>query len=260
MRFVLLFWTFFSALWALDVPALTSSVVDTAQLFSPKERASLEKKLSLIEANTTNQIAILTLESLEDTTLETLALEVASTWQLGQAKKDNGVLILIVKASRDIRIEVGYGLEGALPDGRVGSIIRHEMVPHFKNEAYYKGVKAAINAIEAATQSEYTAPTTQEEEDLLSFLVVALLLVLALLSRINKPLASAVGALGGGAMGLFFFDSIVLLVVFGLMGSLAGVVAGYIPLHMILSARSGKGGGFKGGGGRFGGGGASGKW
>ena len=265
MRLFLLTWVLLASIWALDVPPLSGRVVDTAHLFTPAQVARLSQKLAAVETNTTHQIAVLTLPDLEDESLEIFAHKVASTWQLGKAKKDNGVLIMIVKQSNDIRIEVGYGLEGELPDGLVGSIIRREMVPHFKQEAYYQGVDAAIAAIEAATRGEYESkpPMSELEIELFFALLGVIFIVLFILSRINKLLASAVGALSGMGVGLFYFDSMLALVVLGVVGAIAGLLAGYFPNDSVggRSGRGGRGGGgFSGGGGGFGGGGASGKW
>ncbi|KIM10205.1 MAG: hypothetical protein KU37_11560 [Sulfuricurvum sp. PC08-66] len=263
MRRLLLLGALVASLWALEVPPLTGRVVDTAGLFTAAQSAKLTAQLSSIETNTTHQIAVLTIPSLEDENLENYAHQVASTWQLGQAKKDNGVLLLIVKDSHDIRIEVGYGLEGALPDGLAGTIIRREMVPHFKEEHYYKGVKAAIEAIDAATRGEYTPeePMSEEEEEFMWVVLGVIFFILSILSRINKPIASVAGAVAGAGVGLFFFNSFLLLIVLGLVGSVVGFVAGYLPVTMFMGGRGGRGGGgFSGGGGRFGGGGASGKW
>lgn len=178
---------------ALDVPALTGRVVDLADVLGPATEAELTDRLAAHEDSTSNQIVILTVPSLEGEVLETFATRVFRTWGLGQVGTDNGVLLLVAVADRELRIEVGYGLEGALTDATAGSIIRHEIVPRFRDGDFEAGVLAGSDAILRAVNGEYAARA--EGEDALG---VGLLFTLGLFLFGALPMLS----LGGeGASG-----------------------------------------------------------
>src|SRR5262245_56356457 len=130
-----------------DVPFLTGRVVDDAHLLSDRARATLTSTLQAHEDATTNQIVVLTLPTLGGGDIESFANNVFHTWKLGQKGKDNGVLVLVVPNDRKMRIEVGYGLEGPLPDGAAGEIIRTWMTPAFKAGNYDKGIEDGVAAI-----------------------------------------------------------------------------------------------------------------
>ena len=132
---------------ALDVPYLTGRVTDNAQILSDSMRSSLTDRLKTHEECTGNQIAVLTLPSLEGESIEEYAVKVFEEWKLGQKGKDNGILVIVVPNDRRMRIEVGYGLEGTLPDSMAGSIIRNAMTPRFKNGDYNGGIEAGITNI-----------------------------------------------------------------------------------------------------------------
>ena len=138
---------------ALDVPPLTGRIVDTAHLVTPDLAASLSQELAAHERRTGNQVAVLTLPSLQGEPLEEFSHRVATTWKLGQKGTDNGVLLLIAAQDRRIRIEVGYGLEGVLTDAVTSRIIRNEMVPRFRAGEYSQGIAAGLRAILAADVS-----------------------------------------------------------------------------------------------------------
>ncbi|MBN1470425.1 MAG: YgcG family protein [Syntrophaceae bacterium] len=133
--------------FAIDVPFLTGRVTDNAQLLSDETRKSITERLKAHEDRTSNQIAILTTPTLEGAGIEEYTVAVFNEWKLGQKGKDNGVLVVVAPKDRRMRIEVGYGLEGTMPDGVAGSIIRNVMTPHFKNNDYNKGIDEGVNAI-----------------------------------------------------------------------------------------------------------------
>ena len=140
------------------VPALTGRVVDRAELLSPDIEAAITERLSLHEDSTTNQVAVLTIPSLNGEVLEEYATDVFRTWALGQADADNGVLLLIARDDRKIRIEVGYGLEGELTDRLAGYIIREEMTPRFRAGDFESGILGATEAILGALEGTYEEP------------------------------------------------------------------------------------------------------
>jgi len=145
---------------AQDVPYLTSRVVDDAHILSDAARATLTASLKAHEDATTNQVVVLTVPTLGGTDIESYANTVFHTWKLGQKGKDNGVLVVVVPNDRKMRIEVGYGLEGALPDGAAGAIIRTWMTPAFKAGNYDKGVEDGVAAIVARLEGHEPAGLT----------------------------------------------------------------------------------------------------
>lgn len=129
------------------VPPLEGRVVDGADLLTPATEAALTERLTAHETETTQQVAVLTVPSLGGETVEAFGLRVAETWALGTAEADNGVLLLIARDERALRIEVGYGLEGQLTDVQAGRIIRHTIAPHFRSGDYDAGVLAGTEAL-----------------------------------------------------------------------------------------------------------------
>lgn len=219
---------------ALDVPTLRSRVTDQAGMISPQVELRLEQALEEFERSDSTQIAILTVDSLEGESLEEYAMRVASTWGLGQAQSDNGALLLVAKAERKIRIEVGYGLEGRLTDLLAGRIIDNEISPRFKRGDLDGGFLAGTAAVIEAVRGEYqgTGKTTSKKKRRPSWGWIALILFLG----------PGLSLLGGGRRSSHRRG--------GFWISGGGFGGGF----------GGGGGGFSGGGGGFGGGGASGGW
>lgn len=146
---------------ATEVPFLAGRVNDNAGLLSPGAVQSLEAQLKEHEDSTSNQVVVLTVSSLEGESIEEYSIRVVDTWKLGQKGKDNGVLLLVAKEDRKVRIEVGRGLEGDLTDALCSQIIRKEIIPRFKGGDYERGVQAGVEAILGAIAGSYTA----DEED-----------------------------------------------------------------------------------------------
>jgi uncharacterized protein len=140
------------------VPELWGQRVhDEAKVLSAATVDNLEKQLKSFEDSTTNQIAVLIVPSLDGEVIEQYSLRVVETWKLGQAKNDNGVLLLVSIGDRKVRIEVGQGLEGVLTDALSSRIIRNEIAPNFRRGDYEGGIVAAVDAIIKATKGEYKA-------------------------------------------------------------------------------------------------------
>jgi len=130
-----------------EVPLLTKIVTDNAAIFTDTEVAVLTDKLTTFETETTTQIVVLTITSLRRETIEGYALDVFNKNKLGQKNVDNGILILFSKLDKKVRIEVGYGLESTITDALASRIIRHIMIPNFKEKQYFKGINEASNKI-----------------------------------------------------------------------------------------------------------------
>jgi uncharacterized protein len=141
-------------------------VNDHANVLTPDQLIALEQKLVAYDDSTSNQIAVVTIQTLEDLPIEDVALEILRSWGVGgQANKDNGIVILAAIADRKIWIATGYGMEGSVPDITAKNIIETDIVPNFKTGNYYRGFDAATSSIFRAAAGEYTAPAGYRDRD-----------------------------------------------------------------------------------------------
>lgn len=165
MRFGFILFLFIATLASAQkpVPELWGMRVhDDARVLKPETAEKLEAQLKAYEDSTSNQIAILTINTLEGESIEEYSLRVAEKWKLGQKDKDNGVLLLIAVEDHKMRIEVGHGLEGVLTDALCNRIIRNEMAPAFRRADFDDGITAAITAIIQGIGGEYSAADSNE--------------------------------------------------------------------------------------------------
>ncbi len=137
----------YSSAFALEVPMLTGRVVDNAELMNTATRDKIAATLKAHEDATSNQVVVLTIPSLEEENVEGYGQRVFDQWKLGKKGKDNGVLLLVVPKEKKLRIAVGYGLEGELPDVAVSRIIRNVIAPPFKAQQFDQGMEAGVAAI-----------------------------------------------------------------------------------------------------------------
>ena len=267
---------------ALDVPPLTGRVVDQARVLPQSTVESLTAQLAAHESQTSNQVAVLILPSLDGDSLEEFSHRVATTWKLGRKGTDNGVLLLVAIKERKVRIEVGYGLEGILTDIRSAQIIRHDIVPRFRAADLSGGVTAAVNAILKTIEGTYQAPENaapRHESDVIEQVVVAIvvgLFVGFVFLNVHRFLGPIAGAgistlLAPWLVPALIASGVTLLLLLAIgavgTGSRTGRHRG-VDDWIWYSSRGGGwgggslggGGGFSGGGGDFGGGGASGNW
>ncbi|MEI6948847.1 TPM domain-containing protein [Paraflavisolibacter sp. H34] len=133
-------------------------VNDLANVLTDLEEQALEQKLVAYDDSTSNQIAVVTLPTIGDYPLEDVSLQILRRWGVGGKDNNNGIVILAVVNDRKVRIEVGYGLEGAVPDITAKTIIEHDLLPRFREGAYYEGVDAAATSVMKAAVGEYHAP------------------------------------------------------------------------------------------------------
>ncbi|HXC94003.1 MAG TPA: TPM domain-containing protein, partial [Geobacteraceae bacterium] len=160
MKFLsaLLIWVALSSqALALDLPALRGHVNDYAAMLSPERAAALEQQLSDFERSDSTQIVVLTIPTLGGESIEEFSIKVAEAWKIGQKGVDNGVILLVAKAERKVRIEVGRGLEGKLTDLVSGRIIRADIAPKFKTGDFDGGIVAGANALIEVAKGEYKA-------------------------------------------------------------------------------------------------------
>ena len=240
-KIIVIFFLLTTAIFAQpEIPELKNYATDLTGTLSSQEVSSLSRQLQAFDDSTSTQIVFLMIPTLDDYPIEMFANETAEKNKIGTKENSNGVLFLVSKNDRKIRIEVGYGLEGALPDALAGSIIRNEVAPRFRSKNFREGIIAGLSAIILATKGEYTEKRKRHRDDDegegIGFPIYLIIFILLLIFGRGR---------GGGI--------IPLLILGGLGGRSSG--GGF-------SGRGGGfgGGGFSGGGGSFGGGGASGGW
>ena len=268
-------------LWAglvcaqVPVPALTARVNDHTGTLSAEQKASLEQLLQGFEARKGAQIAVLLIPTTSGEAIEQYALRVAEQWKIGRKKVDDGAVVVVAKDDRALRIEVGYGLEGALNDATAKRIVSDTIVPRFRQGDFYGGLSAGLDRMIRVIDGEpLPAPSASGnggapiQDSLPMLLMVALFGALFMRALLGRFLGSLVA---GGAVGwlAFAFSGVLLMAIgagfiaflFSLFsGGTRRVPMGYGGWGMPRSGGWGGGGGFRGGGGSFGGGGASGRW
>lgn len=241
---------------ALDVPALKGRINDYAGMLTPATAQTLEQKLARFEQETTNQVVLLTIPSLEGDVMESFSIRVAEAWKIGQKEKNNGVLLILAQKERKMRIEVGTGLQGVLPDITAGQIIRNVIAPSLRAGNYDQGISAGLAAIIDATKGEFKASAADQRtakkkkgstNGLFILLILTGLVVTAIAgasSRAGGTLAGAISLPTAAAVGLG--AAVGKLVLLALLGGAAGLL---ISLLMRLIAAGGGGDGWGGGGG-----------
>ncbi|MDP3580683.1 MAG: TPM domain-containing protein [Ignavibacteria bacterium] len=231
-----------SAYSQISIPVLKNYANDQTSSLNSSELYTLESKLKSFDDSTSNQVVFFMMNTLDGYPLESFCYETAAKNQIGSKKNSNGVLFFVAKEDRKMRIEVGYGLEGALPDALTSSILRNEVRPYFKSGDYYAGVNAGLEAIILATKGEYKGePKSKGKGTGIPFIfIVIIFIIIAVLS--------GKGGKGGGG-------GLLPLLILSSMGGSRGRGG-------FGGGGSGGGGfgGFSGGGGSFGGGGSSGSW
>src|SRR4030095_5256850 len=223
-------------------PGPTARVNDYAGMLDASSRLELEQKLKSFEETTSNQIVVATFPSLEGEILEDFSVRLAETWNLGKKGRDNGVLLLIFKEDRALRIETGYGLEGALPDAVSRSIIENKIIPEFRRGDFKAGIFSGVDSIIAATKGEYKAEPETNVSAILLLLLLFFLIGLFFWWVIRKGGRGVTMGPGGWSRSEGWSSG---------SGSWGGGGS---------SSWGSGGGGVFGGGGGFGGGGASGRW
>lgn len=230
-----------SIAFALDFPALTGRVVDQAGVMTVESRSDVEAKAKALDDKSGIQLVVATVKSLQGNDIETYANQLFRFWKLGEAKKNNGVLLLVAPAEHKVRIEVGYGLEGTLTDALSSVIISSAIIPRFKTNDFSGGIERGVDGIisvlsgdSADWQPKVNVRSEDPSADFdklfpILFFAIMIFIVWYLIRHANGPPSGKGGSGGRG---------------------------GFIP----YGGSWGGGGGFSGGGGSSGGGGASGSW
>lgn len=260
--YCLLFIAFTTTLHAQNVlpkPNPPKLLVDEAGMLSHDQQQIIEQKLVAFDDSTSNQIAVVTINSLGEMPIEDYALQLFRAWGIGGAKHNNGVLLLIAKNDRKFRIEVGYGLEGAITDLQSNSILENDLTPNFRNGDFYRGIDEAINSLEEAAAGEYKVQRERNDREddggggggNIIGLIIIVIIIVFLLGRGRG------GGRGGGMMSRGGFNPWIIPTIFPGGGSWDRGGGGFGGGGF----GGGGGGGFGGfGGGSSGGGGASGGW
>ena len=240
---------------AVDLPALTGRVVDQANVIPAANRSAIEGKLKELEDKSGIQLVVATVTSLQGNDIETFANQLFRHWKLGEAKKNNGVLLLVAPKERKVRIEVGYGLEGTLTDALSNVIITGAIVPRFKTNDYAGGIQRGVDGIISvlttdAAEWQPKARLRTDDGPTVVQQVVPLLLLGLLIFIFRYMVGHARGGRGGWV---------------GRGGRPMFIPVGGSPWRGGSSGSDWSGGGFSGGGfagggGSSGGGGASGSW
>lgn len=267
-----------AAFWALAqvaVPNLTARVTDLTGTLTRSETAALEARLASFEAEQGTQVAVLMVPTTAEEPIEAFGIRVADAWKLGREAVDDGAILIVAKDDRRLRIEAGYGLEGAIPDAIAKRIISEIITPYFRRGDYYTGISAGVDAILAAAANEplpEPSPASQAGGDRVDIGFAILMGVVALGWTLRKAIgtvpASLLGAVVVGtvvtllvAVGPALFMALVAAVL--IAGGGRGGGGGLVHSGGYRGGGGGfgrGGGGFRGGGGGFGGGGASGSW
>ncbi|MDD2499510.1 MAG: TPM domain-containing protein [Geobacter sp.] len=240
---------------ALDAPPLKGRINDYAGMLSPATARSLEQKLVVFEKETTNQVVLLTIPSLEGDVIESYAIRVAEAWKIGQKDKSNGVILILAKKERKIRIEVGTGLQGVLPDITAGQIIRSVIAPALRAGNPDQGISAGLGAIIDATKGEFKATAADQKAAKKKKgsgygLFIILLLAGLVITAVAGSSSRTAGILAGGvslpaAVGIGLGAVLWKLGILALLGGAAGFLISL--LMRLFNASGGSGGGYGGG-------------
>lgn len=255
------------------VPPLTGHVIDLTGTLTVEQKAYLEQTLAALEVRKGSQLAVLMIPSSAPEAIEPYALRVAEQWKLGRKKVDDGAILVVAKDDRTLRIEVGYGLEGALNDATSKRIISEIILPRFKNQDFYGGIAAGVEQIIRVIDGE-PLPAPREKPagslgNVQQYAPIVFILALVVGGVLRAALGRVPGALvTGGAVAVlawFVVGAVSVALVAGVMAlfvTLLGGGRGLGGYHGGAGRGGFGGGGFRGGGGGggFGGGGASGRW
>jgi uncharacterized protein len=244
--------------FALDFPPLSGRVVDQANVMSAQSRGDLEAKLKDLEDKSGIQLVVATVKSLQDSDVDTYANQLFRFWKLGEAKKNNGVLLLVAPAEHKVRIEVGYGLEGTLTDALSSVIISSAIVPRFKTNDYSGGIERGVDGIISVLSGDTAdwqpkAEVRSDDPGSVFNALFPIMFFLLLVFFVRYLIGTADGTRSGSTFGRYVRrGGRTIFIPYGGGNWGGGGFSG--------GSGGGFGGGFSGGGGSSGGGGASGSW
>jgi uncharacterized protein len=261
------------------IPALTGRVVDETGTLTAEQKHSLEAKLQTFEQRKGSQIAVLITGTTFPEPIESYSIRVADAWKIGRKAVNDGILVVVAKSDRVMRLEVGYGLEGAIPDAIARRLIDEVFIPGFRDGNFYEGLDAGVDRLikvidgeplPAVSQSQAGRGNPRSIESYFVLFIVATLAFGGLLRRLvgRLPAALVVGA-GIGFLAWLIVAPLLVALLVGAVAFVVTLFGGSMPGRLggggfggggFGGGGFGGGGGFSGGGGGFGGGGASGRW
>ncbi|MDZ4140809.1 MAG: YgcG family protein [Methylotenera sp.] len=256
------------------VPAPAGRVTDQTSTLTAEQKAALEQTLQAFEVRKGSQLAVLIISTTAPEMIEQYALRVGDQWKLGRKKVDDGAILVIAKNDRALRIEVGYGLEGALNDATSKRIISEIITPRFKQGDFYGGITAGVDQIIRVIDGEPLpnpkGNSSGDTADIQQFIPIIFILALVIGGVLRAVLGRFPGALvTGGVVAVvawLFVGAVSIALVAGVIALFFTLLGGGMSGHGFGGRHGGfgrggfGGGGFSGGGGGFGGGGASGRW
>src|SRR5258706_9620894 len=261
------------------VPPLKARVTDLTGALSAQQKSELEARIAAYEARRGSQIAVLLLPTTKPEEIEQYSIRVAEAWKIGRKGVDDGLILVIAKNDRRLRIEVGYGLEGVIPDAMARRVIDERITPRFRDGDFYGGVRDGVDQLIKLAEGEKLAPpapaAARRDEppvSMVEFIFITLMFSgiagIFLKKMFGRFPGSLAIALAAGLLGWLLFEAIV--------GAIAAIVVFLISMSNVGTGRGGfytssgwsggssggssSGGSWSGGGGSFGGGGSSGSW
>jgi uncharacterized protein len=173
-------------------PSPPKLVNDFTKTLTAPQIQALESKLVAYDDSTSNQVAVVIIPTLGDYSPEEVGLEIIRTWGVGTKENNNGIVVLVAKNDRKVRIEVGYGLEGVIPDVTAKSIINNEITPNFKEGNFYRGLDQAVDAIAEAAKGEYKAPEgygsrKDKKDSIMTWIIIAVIIFIILGGMLGGP-------------------------------------------------------------------------
>ncbi|MFA6051381.1 MAG: YgcG family protein [Methylobacter sp.] len=263
---------FLTAAWAqVPVPDLSHRVTDLTATLSAEQVSALENKLAAFEAKQGSQIAVLIIPTTQPEDIAQFGIRVAEAWKIGRKNVDDGVILIVAKDDRKLRLEVGYGLEGAIPDAIAKRVIAETITPYFKSGDFAGGIDAGVTQLIGLIEGEslpapVAEPDVQLDEGAFMFILFGGLIVGFVLSAmLGRVMGGMLAGLGSGAVvallfGIGFAAVMIGLMVFFIVGVRHRGGGGWSNGGGFGGGYGGSGGSWGGGGGSFGGGGVSGSW
>lgn len=252
-----------------EIPKLSARVTDLTGTLTPVQVETLENKLAAFEAKKGSQIAVLIVATTQPSDIAEFGIEVADLWRIGRKGVDDGLIMIVAKDDRKMRLEVGYGLEGVIPDAVAKRIIAETMTPLFKSGDYFSGINAGVDQIINLVEGEQlpapqTRQDTQQNDGSFLFVLFGGLFAGSLFTSLfGRALGAVIAGIASGLVAALFLG-------FGIGAMMVGILVFFLLAARFTGGggwsngggyyRGGGGSSWSGGGGGFGGGGASGSW
>jgi len=270
-----LLFAFFAAAEDAPIPPLAGRVVDINATLTAEQRRELEASLEAFEKRKGSQIAVLITGTTFPEPIESFSLRVAEAWKIGRKGVDDGIVVVVARSDQVMRIEVGYGLEGAVPDAVAKRLIEEEFIPRFREGDFYGGLRAGLDRLMRVIDGEPLPPPKQEgggsePRSIETYFILFMAIVIAvgglLRALFGRLPAAAIVGFGTGLLAWLIVAPLTVALLVGIVGFIFTLAGGGHRGGLGGFGRGGfgggsfGGGGFSGGGGGFGGGGASGRW